>query len=176
MDEVHPQETELAFLAEEKGDGDVADHLRWCARCRSVVADYRWLGGEIEATLSAAAAAVPVPRPRWLAVQEHLVARQRRQAVGWRVSAVASVVLAFCLMLAVSPILGTAAAARTLPPQALVAPAPWTAVGTAGLAVPTAGHAAPLATPTPAISWSGDATPAATPGFVLPPRPPSIDV
>jgi len=167
MSQVHPGEIELVGSGEGDGSGDVAEHLRWCARCRSVVADHRWLEGEIGATLAAAADAVPVPQPRWWVVQGRLAAGQRRVA-GWRVSAVAGAVLAFCLMLSLSPVLGTAVAARTLPPEAMVAPAPATAVGTSE-------HVASLATPTPAIS-RGESTPSPTPAFMLPPTPPEPEV
>jgi hypothetical protein len=166
MTDIHPGETELARFSDGAAGAGVAEHVRWCARCRSVVADYAWLGGEIGATLAAAADAVPVPRPRWWAVQEHLLAGQRRVA-GWRASALASVMLAFCLMLSLSPVLGPAAVARTLLPEAATAPAPETA------AVPGA-SLVPLATPTPAIA-DGQATPAPTPAFALPPTPPAPD-
>jgi hypothetical protein len=175
MNEVHLRETELARLSEESEEEvgvSVAEHLRWCARCRSGVADYRWLQGEIVAALSAAADAVAVPRSRWWAVQEALSAGQRRQAAGWRASAVASVVLAVCLMLSLSPILGTAAmahAARTAVPEPVIAPAPVTAVVSGGH---FSGEClASMATPTPVVSC-GEATPLPTPALMLPPTPP----
>ena len=163
MSEGHPGEAELARFGEGDKSAELEDHLRWCVRCRSVVADYRWLGEEVGASLGAAAGAVEVPRPRWWAVQERLSASERRQARRLRVPAVASVVLAFCLMLALSPVVGAAVTARTLPPEAMVAPVPFTAIVSHGL-----GSAV---TATPAIS-SEAATPLPTPGFVLPPTPP----
>jgi hypothetical protein len=167
MSEGHPGEAELARFGEGDKSAALEDHLRWCARCRSVVADYRWLGEEVGASLGAVAGAVEVPRPRWWAVQERLSASERRQARRLRVPAVASVVLAFCLMLALSPVVGTAVAARTLPPEAMVAPVPFTTIVSDGLGS--------TVTATPAVS-SEAATPLPTPGFVLPPTPPETGV
>ncbi len=167
MSEVHLRETELARLSDGEADVEMDGHLRWCARCRSVVADYRWLQGEITAALAAAASAVVVPRPSWWAVQEVLSTSRRRQITGGRVSAVASLVLTVCLMLSVSPVLGTAAivqTARTSPPEPMVAPAPVTAV------VPGE-RAASMATPTPVMSCE-EITPLPTPALMLPPTPP----
>ena len=107
---------------------------------------------------------MPVPRPRWWDVRDRLLASERQQARRLRVPAVASIVLIFSLMLSVSPMVGTAVAARTLPPDAIVAPVPLVADMTEGPAVS-------LATPTPAI-LGDEATPLPTPAFVLPPTPP----
>jgi hypothetical protein len=164
MSEGHPGEAELARFGEGDKSAELEDHLRWCARCRSVVADYRWLGEEVGASLRSAAGAVEVPRPRWWAVQERLSASERRQARRLRVPAVASVVLAFSLMLALSPVVGTAVAARTLPPEAMVAPVPFTTSISRGDGIS-------LATPTPVVSRD-EATALPTPGFMLPPTPP----
>lgn len=168
MSEIHPREIELIRLSDGEAGAEMAEHLRWCTRCRSVLADYRWLQGEITATLTAAADAVVSPRPKWWAVQEVLCASQRRQAVGGRVSAVASVMLAACLMLSVSPVLGTAVVARTLPPEAIVAPAPATAIASGA-------RLSAMATPTPAISRE-EAKPLSTPAFVPPPTPPQPEI
>jgi len=166
VSKVHPQEIELAHLDDEETSVCVTEHLHWCARCRSIVADYVWLQGEIAATLATVADAVPVPRPKWWAVQEALFTSQRRQITGWRVSAAASVVLAVCLMLVISPVLGTAVVARTLSPEVMVAPAPVTAVVSSELV-------ASVATPTPVVSCEGAIPlPAPTPAFMLPPTPP----
>jgi hypothetical protein len=97
-------------------------------------------------------------------VQERLSASERRQARRLRVPAVASVVLAFSLMLALSPVVGTAVAARTLSPEAMVAPVPFTVIVSDGLGTSAV-------TATPAISVEA-ARPLPTPGFVLPPTPP----
>jgi hypothetical protein len=177
MSEIHPEETQLARWSDGEARADVAAHVRWCARCRSGVADYRWLAGEIGATLTGAADAVDVPRPRWWALQGRLIADQRRRVAGWRASAVASVVLAVCLMLSLSPVLlSTAVAARMVPLEAMVVPAPLTAMtamtaSTADMASVSGTHAAPGATPTPLVSRA-EATPAPTPDFALPPTPP----
>lgn len=171
MSEIHPGETQLARWGDGEASADVAAHVRWCARCRSGVADYRWLAGEIGATLTTAADAVDVPHPRWWALRGRLIAEQRRRVAGWRASAVASVVLAVCLMLSLSPVLlSTAVAARMVPPEAMVVPAPMTA-STADMASVSGTHAVPGATPTPIASRT-EAAPAPTPGFALPPTPP----
>ena len=164
MSEGHPGEAELARFGEGDNDAAQEEHLRWCARCRSVVADYRWLGEEIGASLQAAADGVPVPRPRWWDVQERLLASERQRARRLRVPAVASVVLAFSLMLALSPVVGTAVAARTLPPRAAIAPSPF-------ITDLASSPATSLATPTPFVSRD-EVTPLPTPAFVLPPTPP----
>jgi hypothetical protein len=165
MSKVHPEQTELARWSDGEARADIATHVRWCAACRSAVADYRWLAGEIETTLTAAADTVKVPRPRWWALQGRLIAEQRRRVAGRQASAMASVVLAVCLMLSLSPaLLSTAVAARMVPLEAMVAPAPITA-SVSGT------HAAPGATPTPLVSRA-EATPALMPDFALPPTPP----
>jgi len=168
MSEVHPREAELIRFGDGEASTDVAEHLRWCAHCRSVVADYRWLQREIVTTLAAAADAVPVPRSKWWAVQEVLFATQQRLVVGWRVSAVASVVLAVCLMLSLSPVLGVAVAARTLPPAPMIAPAPATTVVSGEQKISRA-------TPTPVVS-SEEVTPLPTPALMLPPTPPQLEI
>ena len=208
MSKIHPRETELAGFSDqsdsEDADGRLAEHVRWCARCRSAVAEYRWLEGEVEATLTAAADAIAVSRPEWRTVRERLFTLQRRRVVGGRVSAVAGVALAFCLMLTISPVLGPAAAGRTLSPDAFFARAPLTAAASDehGVTLQYEGkrsgtfqyegkRSGTLVTPTPAISWAGetpslskgaDGTPslskaplAPTPAYVLPPTPPQPD-
>lgn len=169
MGKVHLRETELACLSDGEPDVEMAEHLRWCARCRSIATDYRWLQGEIKATLAAVADAVAVPGPKWRVVQERMSASQRRRVAVPRVSAVASVVSAVCLMLSVSPVLGTAAiaqTARTLPPEPIVAPAPAMAV----VSSEPGEHLALMATPTPDISHE-EAALALTPAVMLPPTP-----
>ena len=165
---MHPREIELARFSDEETGAEVADHLRWCACCRSDVADYRWLQGEVVATLSAAADGVPVPRSRWWAVREALSASERRQVTGGRVSALASVVLAICLMLALSPLLSPAAlVGASLPPGdtiGAVTPPPVQAVVSVG-------PGSPVATPTP-VAFCEAVTPVLTPAFMLPPTPP----
>ena len=162
MSELHLREMELARLSDEEAAGDIAAHLRWCARCRSVVADYRWLQGEIETALAAAAEAAPVPGSKWWAVQARLFAGRRRQIAGWRASAFASVVLAVSLMLSAPSFLAPAVVALGEQPGAATVPAPVTALA--------AGES--VATPTPAISCADEALPSPTPAVVLPPTPP----
>ena len=168
MRERHPREIELARLSDgEAVSAEMAEHLRWCARCRSAVADYDWLQGEIAVTL-AAAAEIPAPRPQWWAVRERVFASQRRQITGWRISALSSVVLAVCLMFSAFPMQSaTVAALTTFPsgrsplgasPEPMVAPAPVTVAVTL------------VATPTPTTEM-----PLSTPAFVLPPTPPQTE-
>ncbi len=162
MRERHPREIELAQLsAREDGeaiDAEMVEHLRWCAHCRSVVADYDWLRKEIATTLEAAAE-IPAPRPQWWAVRDRVFAGQRRQITGWRISAISSVVLAVCLMFSAFPIPSTTVAALTSLPEPIVAPAPVTVAVT--LAV----------TPTPTTEM----VPPSTPAFMLPPTPPQSE-
>jgi hypothetical protein len=164
MSEVHPKETELARFSDEQPSASVADHLRWCARCRSGVADYQWLGGEIEATLKAAADEVPVPRPRWWAVQARLRAGQQRRAAGWRASAFASIALVISFVLCVPNVACPVVAAPVPPPKAATVPPSVTAFVSGA-------HRVALATPTPAIPQGGE-KPLLTPAFALPPTPP----
>ena len=164
MSEVHPKEPELARFSDGQPSANVAEHLRWCGRCRSSVADYQWLGGELEATLKAAAGDVPVPRPRWWAVQARLRAGQQRRAAGWRASAFASIALVVSFVLCV-PNVGCPVAAAPVPqPRAATVPSPVTTFVSDARIVT-------LATPTPAIP-PGEETPLLTPAFALPPTPP----
>jgi len=165
---VHLLETELAFLSDGETGDSVAGHLRWCARCRNTAADYRWLQGEIEGALAAAADAVPVPRSKWGAVQAGVQADRRRQAVGVHTSSFASVVMAICLMLFAPAFLSQSAATEVEQPQLMVIPAPVT-VSVADE------RAITVNTPTPAIC-SQEATPLPTPVFVLPPTPPKVEI
>jgi hypothetical protein len=156
----HLRDTELACLSDGLSEGGMdagaAEHLRWCARCRSALADYRWLQGELAASLAVAADAVVVPRPRWRAVQGQLRTR-RRQAAGWRASAFAGVALAICFLLLV-PVLSPVAAAQSLPYPAM-ATAPTLAEAAA-----SADSLAAATTPTPAALCEG-APFSATPAF-----------
>ncbi len=168
MRERHPREIELARLNDREAgkiiDAEMAEHLRWCAYCRSAVADYDWLQGEIADTL-AMAAEVPVPRPQWWAVQERVFTSRQRQITGWRISALSSAVLAICLMLRIVPIRSAfpiqsaTVAALTSLPEPMVAPAPVTVAVTL------------IATPTPTT----ETVPPSTPAFMLPPTPPQSE-
>jgi hypothetical protein len=169
---VHPEEMELARWAEggEEAGERVGAHVRRCVQCQSTIADYRWLRSELGAALTSVARAVPVPRPEWWSVQGRLRAG-RRQATRWRVSAVSGFVLAMCLMLALSPVWGSAAAAQALLPQVRVARVPVTAPASGPVPASASGrHPAWGLTPTPVVS-SETVTPSPTPALVLPPTP-----
>ncbi len=168
MNNKHLRETELAHLDDGSGGAHAMEHLRWCALCRSAAADYRWLRREVTATLMAAADVVPVPSPKWRAVQRRLSAGRRREVVGRRVSAIAGAVSAMCLMLSVSLMPGTIVAAGALSPDVAIAPAPITAFLSGG-------RQASVATPTPAILGE-EATSPPTPTVGLPPTPPGPEV
>jgi hypothetical protein len=124
----HPREVELARFGAGEPGADVAEHLRWCARCRSVVADYRWLQEEVEATLVEVAGAVDVPRSKWWAVQAQVCGDRFNGVLNGRASAVVSVVAACCMMLCVSPALRPSVAAHTAPPAPVTAPLPVAAL------------------------------------------------
>jgi predicted anti-sigma-YlaC factor YlaD len=168
MHERHPREIELARFGD-RGDGEavgaeadcsnpIEEHLRWCAHCRSVVADYDWLQEELAATLTVAAE-IPAPRPQWWAVRERVCAGRRRQVAGWRISALSGVVLAVCMTFSAFPIQSATVAALTSSPEPMVAPAPITANVTL------------VATPTPTTEMP----PPSTPAFMLPPTPPQSE-
>lgn len=164
---VHPLEIDLAFLSDGEMDENVAEHLRWCARCRSVATDYNWLQGEIESTLAAAADTADAPRPRWCAVQSGVRACRRRQTVGVRISSFASVVMAACLMLFAPGFLSPASATWMTQPGLTVLPEP-------SIAPISDERVLPAATPTP-DAFCEEATPLPTPAFVLPPAPPRVE-
>ena len=174
MREIHPSEVDLAWLSELDADGDkipdaeMAEHLRWCADCRSVVADHRWLQEKVTAALAVAADAVPVPRPKWWRVQEALSARQQRQVASWRGSTIASVVLAVCLILSASPVLGTAAILAQTSPEAVIATAPDVEAHTVLTSTSSA-------TPTPA-TFHQEAVLSPTPVLMLPPTPDQSEI
>ncbi|RLC90442.1 MAG: hypothetical protein DRI79_04980 [Chloroflexi bacterium] len=167
MSDVHPEEIELARFDDGGAGAGITEHLRQCVRCRNVVADYRWLRREIAATLALAAEAVPMPRPKWWAVQERMFLSQRRQ-IRWHASAAAGVMLAVCLILFVSNFLGPAIAVRMPQPEVVVMPAPVTAVASAE-------HPVSGATPTPVISGvKAESLP--TPAFVPLPTAPQPEI
>lgn len=169
--DVHPQETELACLDEGWGGADVAEHLRWCARCRSAVADYGWLADELEATLAAAAAAVEPPRPRWWAVQGRVSAARRWRTAMRRASACTSLLLALWLMLYVPGFLGITLSLSIGGPTAIRTPYPEVApVPAAALSLASISPSSLGATPTPAVPCA-EVAPSPTPAFVLVPVP-----
>ncbi len=178
MREFHLQETELACADIGAADAsldmdasvgtsvDVAEHLRWCARCRSTAAEYRWLGERIEDTLAAAADRVKVPRPRWRVVKRRVAAGERRRLTGWRASATAGIALAICAMLSLSSIAGAAVATQTSFPEAVMTPASAT-VSIFGA------HTTSGATPTPVASREGveSLSTLTLPSIPTPPKP-----
>jgi hypothetical protein len=167
MNGIHPREMELAHLGDGETGWETEEHLRWCARCCNVAADYRWLRGEIAATLVAVAEIVPVPRSSWRAVQERVFAGQQR-VVERRASAFVSFALAVLIMLSVPGYLAPARAAQGSQPGPVMVPAPVTAaVSDETILV--------AATPTPGAS-GGEAGLSPTPGVLLPPTPPDTDI
>ena len=156
MSETHPKEIELARFEDGEASAEVTEHLRWCARCRSAVADYRWLQGEVTATLALAADLVPVPRPKWWAVCESLSLGERRRAGRRRASALASLALVFSLILSAPGFLGAAVVAQAVPADVVMAPAPVTlsrvgATSTVDTDVDVDTGPGPMVTPTPTI-------------------------
>jgi hypothetical protein len=190
MYSAHPDESALARLAE-ADDGtalasaataEMLEHLRWCARCRTRVADYRWLQDEIVGALGSTADAVCVPHPRWWAVREELIAKTRQQSTASRVSALASAMLAVCLiffrpLISVPSLLGTTQPASPVwmvsYPEAVIATAPTAAVPSSTLSESPAG-----ATPTPDLARpgrsreTGEAISQPTPVYMQLPTPP----
>jgi len=166
MNEIHPRETELARCGDQETGAGLAEHLRWCARCRGVVADYRWLQGEITSTLTVAADAVAMPRPKWWVVQERMSASQRRQMAGWWASAFASVALMVCFMLFAPNFTGPAGVAQTPQPEMVMGRAPVTHFVSGD-------RVASMATSTPDMSGA-ETVSSPTPAFVLPPTPPEV--
>jgi hypothetical protein len=103
-----------------------------------------WLESQMGAALVAAADAVPVPRPRWRAVRRQVRAARRRRIVGWRASAVGSGVLAICVMLSLSPVLGVAVAQTVYPSRPTLPRLPSPVVNESAVPAP--------ATPTPLVA------------------------
>jgi predicted anti-sigma-YlaC factor YlaD len=180
MSELHLHETELACVtsgeagapadanASAPANASVAEHLRWCAQCRSTAAEYRWLGERIEDVLTEAAGTVNVPRPKWQAIRRQMAVGQNRQVTGWRASAIAGIALAICAILSLSSIVGSTAIAQTSSPEAVMTPASVTAI-LSDAYTPSG------ATPTPGVSCAGMESLSA---LTLPtiPTPPEPDV
>jgi hypothetical protein len=171
----------LAETDNEAADAAMLEHLRWCARCRTLVADYGWLQDEIAGALGSAADTVRVPRPRWWAVHNELIIGQRKQNTVGRVSAIASAVLAVCLMffrplIPVPSLLGGTGMSQAASmlmvsyPEAVIATAPTAAVSSSTLSGSTL-----VATPTPSLVSSGQTektTSQPTPACMQLPTPP----
>ena len=159
MRETHLRESELAHIGDGKLSTEVAEHLRWCTRCSSAAADYRWLQTEITATLSMRAHKAPAPQPRWQDVRQRLCTYQRRLMEMCRIAAASTIGVAISLMLVASPIPVVATGTQALPPQPT--PDPSSATFNAPVS----------ATPTPALTREV-AVPPSTPVLVPNPTPP----
>ena len=159
MRQNHLQESELARIGDGKLGAEAMEHLRWCTRCSSTAADYRWLGTEVTAALQMSALKIPTPQPKWLEVQKRLHAYQRRLVETCRVAAASSIGLVICMMLVASPILVVSIGAQPLPPQPT--PDPSSATFDAQVS----------ATATPALTREA-MEPPATPILVPNPTPP----
>jgi hypothetical protein len=152
--EIHPGEMELA-CSKSEFEASTADHLRWCARCRSLAAEYRWLDEQLTDALASVSEVVPVARPKWRAVKRRIVAGRQRRIAGWRVSAIASLTLSICMLLSISSVVGATVAAQLTSPEAVVTPA------AAVTAVASEGPATSQATSTPIVPREGVDTPSA---------------
>jgi len=162
MDKAHLRDIELAWLSDEENALPLEReaHLRWCGRCRSALAEYRWLQKELAVALADAAESAPAPRLQWQAVRSR-VSVERRGAANRRVSAFASMVLAVCFALSLSTFLSPTLAARTPQPEPAAFPAPLAAASVVG---------ASTATPTPAAPGE-QAEMQSTPSLIPPPTP-----
>ncbi|MBN1979308.1 MAG: hypothetical protein JW918_18075 [Anaerolineae bacterium] len=155
MDEVHLREIEMA-CSKDEFEADAADHLRWCARCRSLAAEYRWLDERLADALASVSENVPVVRPGWRAIKQRIVAGRQRRIAGWRVSAIVGVALVSCILLLVSSVVGATVAAQLASPEAVVTPI------AAVTAVASEGPAASWATSTPIVPHVGVEAPSAS--------------
>ena len=165
MNEWHPDELELAQASAARRDGELMDHLRWCAPCRAVAADYDWLDREIPAALDAGLQQVPLPQPNWDGLSARL-GLHRQRAVRGQLLAVAGAVMIACLMLVAPSLLSP-----DLPAAGMLAP------DVAVLRMPTAYEpaAAPSARPSstvPAVAPHASDHRSVSLPFVPPPEPP----
>jgi predicted anti-sigma-YlaC factor YlaD len=165
-DGIHLREMELACSSTESNVH--SEHLRWCAQCRNLAAEYRWLDGQLTDMLASASEAVPVTRPKWRAVKRRMIAGRQRRVAGWRVSAVASVALAVCMLLSISSIVGATVAVQLSSPEAVMTPADAVTI------VVSEDPVTSSATSTPIASYGGIETPS-TPALAPIPTPPTSD-
>jgi hypothetical protein len=133
MREGHPRDSELAGLSGESFDDGILEHVRCCARCRSVVADYDWLQEELAGTLTRVVSDVAVPRSAWWELQDRLLESSRRQSVRIQLSAVVGAAMVVCLLLCVPGFIRPAAAAQALQPEASLRPTPMVVAEPAGV-------------------------------------------
>ena len=158
--EEHLAEMELSCMSDSGGIREGADHLRRCARCQNVAAEYRWLQEQVGMALATAAEAAPVSRPRWRAVRRRLRVERQRRIAGWRASVVGSAVLAVCVILSFSPVFGAAVAQTVYPAKATLPDPPSPAV------IESVGPT--LATPTPVTHPETTAVGASAPTLLIP--------
>lgn len=150
----------------DKARKEMAQHLRWCASCRSGVADYRWLQGEITSTLQAVVDATPVPPSNWPGVQQLLSVGQRRSLLRQRLSGALSAGLVICLVFVASPVLEAAWGAGAMAVQVLPVRPP--------VLVSVSGEPRPPAiTSTPACSLDHEAGPTVIQSQMVRPTPPA---
>jgi hypothetical protein len=169
MTQWHPTDVELAGLSGESAARGLLGHIRGCARCRSVVADYRWLQGEVAETLKSVANEVPTPRSQWREVQGRLLGSRNRQATVAQVSAVVSAAMALCLLLSVPGFLRPSTATQTLQPGVPLRPTPLAVTEPVGV---ESGHLPSRVSAGPAVLLSvSQESPA--PGVQPLPTPPS---
>jgi hypothetical protein len=112
--------------------GGVSEHVRSCARCRRVLADYDWLQGELAETLAGVADTVPLRRSAWRELQDKMFDSRRRQSVRMHISAMTSAAMAICLLLCVPGFLRPSAVAQLLQPGPSVRPTPIVATEPTG--------------------------------------------
>ncbi|HET92367.1 MAG TPA: hypothetical protein ENN99_16755 [Chloroflexi bacterium] len=177
MNEWHPREVELARFSDggqctvdlsiEEREG-IEAHLRWCTRCRNLAVEYGWLQRAMTASLADVADSVVAPTPTWCRVRGRILALERRQSLGIRLSAVAGVMLVVCQMLMSTPVWEATVGGRggrihqTDPPRVVVATAPLVSTGFDLWTT--------WATPTPIVRGARGAQP--TPAPALLPTPP----
>jgi len=112
----HPTELELARAAAGDRCEDLVEHLRWCPRCRTTVADYGWLQGEMARTLAAEAERAPVSEPDWVGLRARLQSPRPMGAVGRRAAAL-SLAAVVGLVLIVPIVMVGGNRARTMAPR-----------------------------------------------------------
>ena len=124
MREWHPTDYELVQLSGGSPTCEDLEHVRSCARCRSVVSEYDWLEGALGETLNSFAREIPVRRSEWWQVQNRLVERRRRQSIRIQMSALTSAAMVVCLLLCAPVLTKPAVAAQALEPEPALRPTP----------------------------------------------------
>ena len=111
----HPTELELARAAGGHRCEDLVEHLRWCRRCRSTLADYEWLQDETERTLTAEADGAPVPDSDWVGLRARLQSPGPLPAVGQRAVAVSLAAMVGLIVMVPVVVAGESRARRMAP-------------------------------------------------------------